>query len=410
MALPADQPPPTIARWPGLGRIVGAALAVALLRVAYALVALPISAAFPREPLEQQVPALPGAAPLGAWLARVLVFPWMRYDANLYAAIVDHGYTVAENTANFHPLYPLLAALIAPLLGGNSPLALLLVSSLATIALCVVLARYVARFAGAELADRTMLLLLLLPPGFVLLAPYTESMFLALAVGALYAMRAEHWWLAGLLAGLATLTRQQGVALALPLVWGAWVAARAGRARKWDVAAVGLVPLAYGGFVLYRALTLGDAAVWQQASGPLDLMHKLLVSRAGIVAGQRIAWPWELLIDEVRLIATTQPNYHLLINLLLGWALAALALISLPRMHLMERLYVLAIVGLALCYYIGDIDPYMALPRHIMLAFPLYTALAERQGGGRRFWLVALPGAALNLLLLGLYVYRGWIP
>ena len=161
MALPADQPPPTIARWPGLGRIVGAALAVALLRVAYALVALPVSAAFPREPLEQQVPALPGAAPLGAWLARVLVFPWMRYDANLYAAIVDHGYTVAENTANFHPLYPLLAALIAPLLGGNSPLALLLVSSLATIALCVVLARYVARFAGAELADRTMLLLLL---------------------------------------------------------------------------------------------------------------------------------------------------------------------------------------------------------------------------------------------------------
>ncbi|KPV47749.1 hypothetical protein SE17_41785, partial [Kouleothrix aurantiaca] len=121
-------------------------------------------------------------------------------------------------------------------------------------------------------------------------------------------------------------------------------------------------------------------------------------------------WPWELLIDEVRLIMRTEPNYHLLISLLLGWALAALALISLPRMHVLERLYVLAIVGLALCYYIGDIDPYMALPRHIMLAFPLYTALAERQGGGRRFWLVALPGAALNLLLLGLYVYRGWIP
>jgi hypothetical protein len=188
------------------------------------------------------------------------------------------------------------------------------------------------------------------------------------------------------------------------------MAARVGRARLWDVAAAGLVPAAYAGFVVYRALALGDAAVWESASGPLDLVHKLLVSRAGIVAGQRIAWPWELLIAEVRLIMRSEPNYHLLINLLLGGALAALALISLPRMHVLERLYVLGIVGLALCYYIGDIDPYMALPRHIMLAFPLYTALAERQGSGRRFWLVALPGAALNLLLLGLYVYRGWIP
>ena len=410
MALPAAQPPSTPARWPGLGRLAGAALAVALLRLAYALLALPISAVFPREPLEQQVGALPGAAPLGAWLARALLAPWMRYDANLYAAIVDHGYTVAENTANFHPLYPLLAALLAPLLGGSGPLALLLVSTLATVALCVVLARYVARFAGAETADRAVLLLLLLPPGFVLLAPYTESLFLALAVGALYAMRAERWWLAGVLAALATLTRQQGVALALPLAWGAWVAARAGRARRWDVLAAGLVPAAYGAFVVYRALALGDAAVWGQASGPLDLLHKLLVSRAGIVAGQRIAWPWELLIDEARLIARSEPNYHLLINLLLGLALAALALASLPRMHPLERLYVLGIVGLALCYYIGDIDPYMALPRHILLAFPLYTALAGRPGGGRRFWLVALPGAALNLLLLGLYVYRGWIP
>lgn len=68
------------------------------------------------------------------------------------------------------------------------------------------------------------------------------------------------------------------------------------------------------------------------------------------------------------------------------------------------------IVGLALCYYIGDIDPYMALPRHIMLAFPIYPALAARLGRSPRFWLVLGLGAALNLLLLGLYVFRGWIP
>lgn len=397
-------------RWPALGNLPGTIGIILLLRIVYGLLALPISAAFPRSAIEQQIPAVPGAAPLGAWLARVALGPWMRYDAPLYASIVEHGYSVAENTANFHPLYPLLAALLAPLLGGNSALALLAVSTIAATALCVVLARYVAQFDSPALANRAVLLLLLLPPGFVLLAPYTESLFLVLAVGALFAMRRERWWLAGTLAGLATLTRQQGVALVLPLAWGVFVAVRAGRVRWWYLASVALVPLAYALFVVYRALALGDASVWAQASGPLDLLHKMLVSRAGIVAGQRIAWPWELLIAEIALIRTTDPNYHLVINLLLGWFLVLLVLLSLPRMHPFERLYALVIVGLALCYYIGDIDPYMALPRHIMLAFPLYPALAARLGRSPRFWLVLGLGAALNLLLLGLYVFRGWIP
>src|SRR5690242_15753176 len=113
----------------------------------------------------------------------------MRYDAWLYYAIVDHGYTIRENTANFHPLYPLLATLITPLVGGNIDLTLLLLSTLFSTALCVLFARYVERFYGADLANRAAWLLFLAPPGFILLAPYTESTFLVLAVGALFAMR-----------------------------------------------------------------------------------------------------------------------------------------------------------------------------------------------------------------------------
>lgn len=397
-------PPPTT-----IASAAAAAGAVLLLRLLYGLLALPISALFPRTPAEARIALAPGGASLAAWLDRVLLQPWLRYDAVLYYAIVEHGYSVRENTANFHPLYPLLGALLAPLAGGNIALALLLVSTLAASVLFVVFERYVARFADAASARRAAWLLFLVPPGFVLLAPYTESTFLALAVAALWAMRAERWWLAGLLAGLATLTRQQGLALALPLAWGLLAAIRARRTRWWHAAAAALVPLAYAAFVLYRVAALGDMAALAAARGPLDLLHKILVSRAGIVAGQRIAWPWELLIDQLRLIARSDPNYHLLIDLLLGWALVAAALLSLPRMHPLERLYTLAIVGLALCYYIGDINPYMALPRHILLAFPLYIPLAT-QLGGPRFRLVALLLLAVNLLLAGLYFFRGWIP
>src|SRR5437667_3154337 len=132
--------------WTDLRRVGGATLAVLCMRLVFGALALPISARFPRTTLELQIPLTPDAAPLGTWLQRTLLVPWMRYDAWLYYAIVDHGYTIQENTANFHPLYPLLATLITPLVGGNIALALLLISTLASIALCIVLARYTERF------------------------------------------------------------------------------------------------------------------------------------------------------------------------------------------------------------------------------------------------------------------------
>ncbi len=198
----------------------GAILAVLCMRVVFGALALPISASFPRTASEQHIPLMFGSAPLGAWLERVFLLPWMHYDSWHYYAIVDHGYNLQEQTANFHPLYPLLAALVKPLVGGNVILAMLLISTIASVILCVLLARYVEQFYGVALTNRAIWLLLLVPPGFILLAPYTESTFMALAVGALFAMRVERWWLAGLLGALATLTRQQGLALALPLAWG----------------------------------------------------------------------------------------------------------------------------------------------------------------------------------------------
>jgi hypothetical protein len=409
----AEQLPATARRmWQlDLRSIAGAAAAVLLLRIVLGLWVLPTSAANPGWPLEAQVPVLPSGQPDASWLQRVGVLPWLRYDAISYERIVRHGYQLEDNTAGFHPLYPLLAAALTPLLGGNIVLALLVVSTLSSLALCVLFTRYVARFHSAALAQPAGWLLLLAPPSFVLLAPYTESTFMALAVAAIWALRRERWWLAGLLGGLAALTRQQGLALALPLAWALWVALRANRARYRHLAAVALVPLGYGLFVAYRAVFVGDFAALREADGPVEFLHRLMVSNAGreVVAGQRIAWPWELLIDQLRLIAAATQRHHLLLDLLLGWAGVALALLGMRELHATERLYVLGILALALCYYIGDINPYMALPRHVMIAFPLFITLGRCIGRGPQRWLVAAL-LLVNLALATLFVQIAWIP
>ena len=137
--------------------------------------------------------------------------PWVRYDVRWYQQIADHGYRPGEGTAAFHPLYPLLAKLLAPLVGGNIYLALLLVSTIACTALCVVFARYVEDIHGEQFAQPAGWLLLLGPLGFILLIPYNEGLFLTLAVAMLWATARERWWLAGLFGALGRADPAAGV-------------------------------------------------------------------------------------------------------------------------------------------------------------------------------------------------------
>lgn len=57
---------------------------------------------------------------------------------------------------------------------------------------------------------------------FILFVPYTESTFLFFTVVALYQLRKRRWLWVALGAMLASLSRQQGVFLILPMLWYVW--------------------------------------------------------------------------------------------------------------------------------------------------------------------------------------------
>jgi hypothetical protein len=196
------------------------------------------------------------------------------------------------------------------------------------------------------------MVLLLAPPAFILLAPYNESTFLVCAVGAVWAIHRERWRLAGLLGGFAALTRQQGIALVVPLAWELVIALRQRRIRPWMFGAVLLVPLGYGIFLAYRAIVLGDLAALMQADSLAGFVRTLMVSPSSeqIVIGQRIAWPWEPFHDHLRMIVRTPAPYHLVIDLALGWASVLVVLAGLRSMTRIERAYSGTIMVLSLCY------------------------------------------------------------
>ena len=180
---------------------------------------------------------------------------WRRWDAEHFLTIAEYGYTAPESdrhAAAFFPAFPLTVR--ALLVFGLSPVvAGMLVSAVAACVAGALLYRLVDGEMGAKAARRALLYLTIFPTAVFLVAPYSESLFLAGAIGAFYLARRHRWHLVGLPAALAMGARAAGVFLLIGLVFE-FVRQRDLTKQRLAAAAlsivVGALPLlAYGAFL-----------------------------------------------------------------------------------------------------------------------------------------------------------------
>ena len=182
---------------------------------------------------------------LGA-VGNVLAAPAFRWDSLHYLDIARHGYATAEQTA-FFPLYPMLIKALGWVVRSDVAAGVLI--SVVSFAVALTLLHRLSELElGRPAANATVLLLAFAPLSFFFTAVYTESLFLALSVGALYAARRDRLALAGVLVALATVTRVYGILLVVPVAL-----LSLGRDRHPDPRAawLALAPLGLGGFLLY---------------------------------------------------------------------------------------------------------------------------------------------------------------
>ncbi|NJM06847.1 hypothetical protein HC891_12665 [Candidatus Gracilibacteria bacterium] len=269
------------------------------------------AARYPFRDVERAIAAWPPSAPLSGWVYRVLLSPFDRWDVGYYLNIVVRGYRTDDGTAQFHPLFAWLSLPFA-WLTGNPLLALVLTSSISALLLFLVFERLALLDLQPAEARMATLLLIFSPLAFVFFVPYTEGLFLLCAVASFLLARRGQWWLACLAGMAATLTRQQGLFLALPLAWELWVAlcrteggatqmmlvlrrAPLTTLRKLCVAALPLA-LIPGGMLLwliYRGVVLGDFQ--PDFSSPQALLYSTLISSssAQVVPVQAFLPPWQ---------------------------------------------------------------------------------------------------------------------
>jgi Gpi18-like mannosyltransferase len=316
-----------------------------------------------------------------------------------FVKIVDRGYLPRDGATQFHPLLPALAV---PFRFMSAISGLLVVASAASLLFVFMFYRLAALdIPNPETATKLMIAF---PVSFILFAPYTESLWLLFAALGLWYARKQRWWMASASSALAVLARQQGLFLLAPLACELWVSGD----RRWKSwASLVLIPLALIIWVGYRGIYLSDVHPDFSSVNALIYSTILTPNATQVVDSQAMLPPWEAISKA---IAVTRHNASVgnIADLVFGAIFIALAAIAWKRMRLSYRVLTAILFAVAFAYHTGPVHPYMGLPRHLLLAFPVFIGAApslER---------VKEPFVGLSMLFfmgaILYYVLQGWVP
>jgi hypothetical protein len=348
----------------------------------------------------------------------VLAAPLGRWDSVWFMAIADGGYGGAAREA-FFPLYPLLVRVAGALVGSALVGGALASTALLGVAL-VLLHRLVALDHERAVARNAVLVTALFPMSFFFSAVYSESLFLALSIGAVYAARRERWAWAGALGLLAAATRSAGVLLLVPLVmiylWDTDRPSLRTRPLRADALWLALVPLGLAAYCGLLAVGGHDPLapfaaqeVWFRSfAGPFvgawDGLVAAVQGARQLLSGARE--PVFFTAAGGDPIDVARQNIELLVWLVLALVAVAGTLRRLPAAY---GAYVVAALALPLSYPVAPL-PLMSLPRFVAVLFPLAIWLSLWMTGRALRERLVVAGFAVTLVVYtGIFATWRWV-
>jgi hypothetical protein len=245
-----------------MGRVVALLTVWRALSVGFALLAAKLVPAFSPRSYWSNF-HFPPSAPPGPWIE---LETW---DAQHYLYLAEYGYQPGEPSTAFFPLWPWAIKVVAPVVGGSTLVAGMLLANLLSIAALALLYRFAKRALGDGAAAETTLCATLCYPGALFFGfPYSEALFLLLAVAALDALHRGDWRAAGLAAFLLPLVRGIGIFVGVPMLYALWRDRRAAGRLAWRKAAWLAAPLGgLGCYLAFMYLETGSATSGMRAQG-----------------------------------------------------------------------------------------------------------------------------------------------
>ncbi len=301
---------------------------------------------------------------------------WEKSDALWYLHLARDGYGSDVSEAAFFPLYPLLIRILEWGTGLPPIVVAILISNAAFLAALILLHQMLRNDIGPEPAKRAVWLIALFPGSFFFLAPYTESLFLLLAVGSLFCARTGRWWFAGICGAALGLTRNIGILILIPLILEVF-RQRRGLVRLF------LVPAGLLAWCAYCYFKWGDAFAFVRAQSHW---------------GREPSWPWTTVwtgVEQAWQFAATPPGgVYIYETLAVSFACVAavFAWIQLPKSYAI-LIWVFLIPPLT-APYPGRV--LLSSLRFVSVIFPVFASWAMLSK--QEHW-----DAALRALFAGLY-------
>jgi len=331
--------------------------------------------------------------------AQVIFGVWRRWDANHYLSLAVHGYQ-PENPGPtvFGVLTPLAFQFLDRALPGPVDLGAMVFETLAFgLALTLLFRLCVVDYGDGQLAHWAVGVAVLQPLSYVFAAPLSESAYLALALGAVYAAYRERWLLAALCGLLATLARIQGVLLAVVvgLILLSTTRARQGGVREmvrrgWSLILIPLGGLLFLGFRSIQGLpSLGNVYAHHSYLVYADPFSSLFFNARHFVR----QWPHSLYDADLLTLA---------VSLALG-----VLMLRYPR-H--RRLPMVAYTWMHLLLFLSkvnltqgtqEVTHSQSFGRYALVLFPLTIMVADglRQIRSERVRFACVVGGSLLLLV-----------
>ena len=291
------------------------------------------------------------------YLANVLLYSRANFDGIHYVEMARRGYDNLQQA--FFPFYSNLIRFLTPYF-KNSTFAGITISTLSFTLGLIILYKLVRLDYPDEIANLTIILLLVFPVSFFFSFVYTEGLFFLLIVGSFYAARRNNWLLAGILGGLASYTRFVGILLLPALLFEFWGKNKAIK----NLIPLLLIPVGLLVYMQFLQKTTGD---------PIAFIHVQKYFLQG--RSDKIVLLYQVFWRYLKMIYTVDRSNPLFSTVILEFFTGVtFTILSIYSFFKTRPSYVFfAIASFIIPTLTGT---FTSLPRYVLVSFPSFIVLA----------------------------------
>ena len=334
-----------------------------------------------------------GIDPVVDGIPGIILGVWQRFDAIHFQRIATFGYSDDALVA-FLPLYPLITRAVSYFVRENVLLSAMLVSNISCVLFLITLYKWLSEEGFSEdVTRRTLLYLLVFPTAFFLFVPYSESLFLLLAVISIREARRKNWARSSLAAFGASLTRLSGICLVLV------IAVEVFRESKWSISKVGW-RIIYPFSPLFAQAAL---QIWQRLR-----YFPSTVELQGIYWRRFLAFPWQGILMTIERMVNGDALAIEYVDLGIIFIMLGLGLVLIKHLSITYWVFFWSLLLLNLSQFrIGQ--PLSGQARFSLTLIPAFILMALLVSNNWQNRAIVYPSMILLLILAGQYVMWGWV-